>query len=178
MRLFIGISPTEEIQTALVGAQELLAGHGVTGAYLTPENLHMKLAYIGEHPEPFSVLDAMDTVHFAPFKITCSHLGAFQKNIAGGGIEESEPLKMLVRRLRYALAKADIPFDLSLPPIRPYFTLARHADFTKGIPAAKIAPVTMTVDRITLYVAYQEEAEMTCTEIGYVEAGGWLRIAQ
>ena len=178
MRLFIGISPTEEIRTALVGAQEILAGHGVTGAYLAPENLHMKLAYIGEHPEPFSVLDAMDTVHFAPFKITCSHLGAFQKNIAGGGIEESEPLKMLVRRLRYALAKADIPFDLSLPPIRPYFTLARHADFGKGIPAAKIAPVTMTVDRITLYVAYREEAEMTCTEIGYVEAGGWLRIAQ
>lgn len=169
MRLFIGISPSEEIRKALVGAQEFLVGHGVTGAYLTWENLHMTLAYIGEHPEPYSVLDAMETVPFEPFGITFTHLGTFRESIVWGGIEDSEPLKNLVRHLRYALASADIPFDLSA--FSPHFTLARHADFRTGIPPMKIAPVTMDVDRITLYRSDRGEAGMVYTGIGYVEAG-------
>ena len=38
----------------------------------------------------------------------------------------------LVKRLRYELAKADIPFDNC--SFSPHFTLARHVDFSKGIP--------------------------------------------
>ena len=51
MRLFIGISPTDDVRRVLVKAQNYLQRHGITGSYLTPENLHMTLAFIGEYPE-------------------------------------------------------------------------------------------------------------------------------
>ena len=51
MRLFIGINPSDEIRKALVKAQNYLSRHGIAGTYLTPENLHMTLAFIGEYPD-------------------------------------------------------------------------------------------------------------------------------
>ena len=74
----------------------------------------------------------------------------------------------LVKKLRYELAKADIPFDSA--NFSPHFTLARHADFSKGIPPVNVEPVTMTVDKITLYRSDRGKNGMVYTEIGYVEA--------
>ena len=51
MRLFIGIRPNEAIRSTLVKAQEDLAHLGISGSFLLPENLHMTLAFIGEHPD-------------------------------------------------------------------------------------------------------------------------------
>ena len=168
MRLFIGINPSSELRKALVKAQGFLHRHGITGAYLTPENLHLTLAFIGEYPEIDPVLDAMENVEFSPFPIIYDHIGTFRESILWGGIEPSDSLTSLVKRLRYELAKADIPFDGAA--FSPHFTLARHADFNKGIPPATITPVTMTVDRITLYRSDRGKNGMIYTEIGYVEA--------
>lgn len=169
MRLFIGISPTDDVRKALVKAQGYLTRHGITGSYLEPENLHLTLAFIGEYPEIDPVLDAMEQVEFVPFEITYTHIGTFRNSIVWGGIEDSAPLAALVKKLRYELAKADIPFDNS--SFSPHFTLARHADFKKGIPPVEIEPVTMTVDRITLYRSDRGKSGMIYTEIGYVDAG-------
>ena len=169
MRLFVGISPTDEIRRTLVNAQHALSRCGIIGAYLTPENLHMTLTFIGEHPEIPPVLDAMEQAKFLPFPITCSHLGTFRESIIWGGVEPSEPLNALVRKLRYELAKADIPFDNSA--FTPHFTLARHADFREGIPPVPIVPVSMTVEGITLYRSDRGKNGMIYTEVGYVEAG-------
>ena len=168
MRLFIGISPTESIRKALMKAEGFLSRHGVTGAYQTAENLHMTLAFIGEYPEIDPVLDAMEEAEFTPFDICYTHLGTFRESIVWGGIEESAPLSALVKHLRYKLAKADIPFDNS--SFSPHFTLARHADFSKGIPPAEIEPVTMTVDQITLYRSDRGKNGMIYTEVGIVKA--------
>ena len=168
MRLFIGISPSEDIRKGLVKAQGFLQRHGISGAYSTPENLHMTLAFIGEYPEIDPVLDAMEAVPFTPFAITYTHIGTFRESIVWGGIENSDPLTTLVKRLRYELAKADIPFDGAA--FSPHFTLARHADFSKGIPPVEIDPVSMTVDRITLYRSDRGKAGMIYTEIGYIVA--------
>ena len=168
MRLFIGISPTEAIRKSLVKMQGFLQRHGITGDYASQENLHMTLAFIGEYPEIDPVLDAMEEVEFAPFEITYTHLGTFRESIVWGGIEDSAPLAALVKHLRYELAKADIPFDNS--SFSPHFTLARHADFKKGIPPVEIEPVTMTVDKITLYRSDRGKTGMIYMEVGYMEA--------
>ena len=169
MRLFVGISPTDEIRKNLGKAQNALARYGISGIYQTQENLHMTLTFIGEHPEIDPVLDAMEQVGFLPFPITYSRLGVFRESIIWGGIEPSEPLQALVKKLRYELAKADIPFDNSL--FTPHFTLVRHADFGKGIPSVRIEPVSMTVEGITLYRSDRGKNGMIYTEVGYVEAG-------
>ena len=166
MRLFIGIKPTDDIRKSLVKAQGFLSRHGISGSYLTAENLHMTLAFIGEYPDIDTVLDAMEQVPFSPFDIVYSHIGTFRESIVWGGIEDSAPLAALVRKLRYELAKADIPFDNS--SFSPHFTLARHADFSKGIPPTDITPVSMTVDRISLYRSDRGKSGMIYTEIGYV----------
>ena len=168
MRLFIGIRPTDNIRKALVKAQGYLLRHGISGAWVTPENLHMTLAFIGEYPEVDPVLDAMEEAAFSPFEICYTHIGTFRESIVWGGIEPSEPLSALVKRLRYELAKADIPFDNS--SFSPHFTLARHADFSKGIPPVDIEPVSMTVDQITLYRSDRGKNGMIYTEVGIVKA--------
>lgn len=168
MRLFIGISPTEEIRKGLVEAQESLQHHGVTGTYLSPENLHMTLAFIGEYPDVDPVLNAMETVFFSPFEICYTHLGTFRKSIVWGGIEESVSLSSLVKQLRCELARADIPFDNST--FSPHLTLVRHADFIKGIPPVEINPISMIVEKISLYRSDRSGSGMIYTEIGSVEA--------
>ncbi len=62
MRLFVGISPTEEMRKSLVKMQKYLGRHGVTGTFMESENLHMTLAFIGEYPEADPVLDAKEEV--------------------------------------------------------------------------------------------------------------------
>ena len=164
MRLFVGISPTDAIRRSLVRAQDFLRRHGIVGSFITQENLHMTLAFIGDYPDPETVFEAMDAVVFDPFDITYSHIGTFRESIVWGGIERSEPLEKLARRLRYELARADIPFDNS--QFTPHFTLARHADFSKGIPPVDIDPVAMTVNHITLYRSDRGKNGMVYTEIG------------
>lgn len=168
MRLFIGISPTAEVRKSLVRMQNYLQRHGITGAYLTPENLHMTLAFIGEYSEIDPVKDTLEEVPFSSFPITYTHIGTFRESIVWGGIEPSERLTTLVKRLRRQLATAGIPFDNGT--FSPHFTLARHANFSKGIPQIEIEPVTMTVDQITLYRSDRGKNGMIYTEIGYSEA--------
>ena len=168
MRLFVGISPTDEIRQALAKAQRYLSRHGITGTALTPENLHMTLAFIGEYPDPEEVLDAMEDVAFTPFRIVYDHLGTFRESIVWGGVEASEPLEKLARSLRHALGQAGIPFDNGA--FTPHFTLFRHADFSKGIPPVEIDPVSMTVREITLYRSGRGKSGMMYTPIGWVAA--------
>ena len=167
MRLFIGISPSETVRQSLVKAQDFLRRHGISGAYLTPENLHMTLAFIGEYPETDPVLAAMEKAVFDPFDITYDRIGTFRESIIWGGIEQSEPLENLVRKLRCELAKADIPFDNAA--FTAHFTLARHAGFSMGIPPADIPPVSMSVDQIVLFRSDRGKDGMIYTPVGIVK---------
>ena len=168
MRLFIGISPSDDVQQSLVRMQGCLSRHGISGTYLTPDNLHMTLTFIGEYPESDAVLDAMKEVTFDPFRIIYDHIGTFRESIIWGGTEPSEPLEKLVKRLRYRLDKADIPFDHA--GFVPHFTLARHADFSRGIPSAEIVPVPMIVDQMVLFRSDRGKNGMVYTPVGFVDA--------
>lgn len=168
MRLFIGIRPSDDVRRALVRTQDFLSRRGVSGAYLTPENLHMTLAYIGEYPEAEAVLRAMNEVRFDPFEITLDHIGTFRNSIIWGGTAPCEPLEKLAKGLRDELDRADIPFDHA--GFVPHFTLARHADFSRGLPSAEIAPASMTVGRTVLFRSDRGENGMVYTPIGTAEA--------
>ena len=168
MRLFIGISPSDDVRQALVGMQGFLSRHGISGTYLTPENLHMTLTFIGEYPDAETVLEAMGKVSFAPFGILYDHIGTFRASIVWGGIADSEPLEKLTTDVRNELDKASIPFNHA--GLTPHFTLARHADFSRGIPEAEIVPVHMTVDQMVLFRSDRGTNGMIYTPIGAVDA--------
>lgn len=167
MRLFIGIRPNEAIRSTLVKAQEDLAHLGISGSFLLPGNLHMTLAFIGEHPDADSVLNAMDNAADSPFEIVLSSIGTFNNSILWAGIEKNETLEHLVRRLRYELAKADIPVDIS--KFVPHFTLVRKADLSNGVPSVNLPPFSMAVDQLSLYRSDRGKSGMIYTEIGTLE---------
>ena len=170
MRLFIAISPADEIRKALVQTQDVLSRHGVYGSPVPAENLHMTMTFIGEYPDPDQVLGAMGNVVFRPFPITLNEIGLFNNNVLWAGVHESEPLMKLVKCLRYELAKAGIPFDNKL--FMPHITLLRNVDDTRGVPETNVPAVSMTVGSISLFRSDRVKGSMIYTEIGSVSAAG------
>jgi 2'-5' RNA ligase len=110
VRLFIGISPSDDVRRSLVKMQGFLSRHGVNGAYLTPENLHMTLAFIGETDNPGAVKDAFKNISFKPFKLSFSEMGSFG-DLIFVGIKGNQGLSSLVKSVREALDQVGIDYD-------------------------------------------------------------------
>ena len=128
------------------------------------------IVFESEFPDPDQVLDAMENVEFKPFPITLNEIGLFNNNVLWAGVHESEPLMKLVKRLRYELAKADIPFDNK--SFMPHITLLRNVDDTKGVPETNVPAVSMTVGNVSLFRSDRSKNGMIYTEIGSVSATG------
>ena len=163
MRLFLAVNFNEEILAALEETQALLQRRGLRGRYAPSENLHLTLAFLGEFPDPDRVLEVMDTVEFAPFPLALEGFGRFG-DLWWAGLARSEPLNALVRRLRRALAEADIPFDRKR--FSPHITLVRKGVFDGKPPAVEVPRVEMTVDRFSLMRSDRGKRGMIYTELG------------
>ena len=132
---------------------------------------HLTLAFIGEYPEKEPVLGAMKAVDFSPFDLTLSHVGAFKDGVIWAGMEESDALLDLVRRLRCELARAGIPFDGS--SFAPHMTLIQHTGITEDVPPVEVDPVSMTVDRFFLFHSTPGKIPgqpAVYTDLGHVDA--------
>jgi len=167
MRLFIAIRLSADIRTALARMQADMRRRGVRGNYTDPENLHLTLAFLGEYPDPETVLDAIETVRFEPFSLRLEGLGHFG-DLWWAGLSRSEDLTACVKRLRRALAEADIPFDRK--KFTPHITLLRRAvwDERAGLPAASVPDRTMDVTHISLMRSDRGRNGMIYTELGRV----------
>ena len=130
----------------------------------------MTLAFIGEHPDPEQVLEAMGKAEFTGFPIVLDEIGLFNNNVLWAGVHGSEQLETLVRRLRYELARADIPFDRKA--FLPHVTLVRNVDDSRGVPETRVPEVSMTVSGISLFRSDRGKRGMAYTEIGTVGAAG------
>ena len=124
MRLFIAININEKIRDALVLAQDALYSAGMKGNFTPAENLHLTLAFIGEYPDPQPVIEALERVDFSPFEIRLQGFGNFG-DLWWAGLQKSEDLSDLARRIRRELARAEIPYDRK--KFSPHFTLLRRA---------------------------------------------------
>ena len=167
MRLFIAVELSERMRGALVHTQAELRRRGMRGRFVPRENLHLTLAFIGEHPDPDAVLDAMETVAFEPFPLRLEGLGQFD-DLWWAGLAGSDALTGLAKRLRRALADAAIPFDRTR--FTPHITLVRRAswDGRGGIPTASVPAVETEVDHITLMRSVQGKNGMLYTPLGFV----------
>ncbi len=162
MRLFIAINVTEEFRYALEEAQDALYAAGMKDKYTEAENLHLTLAFIGEYPDPEDVMEALKDVDFSAFTIRLSGFGNFG-DLWWAGIQESKELKDLVRKVRHALAQAQIPYDRK--KFSPHFTLVRRARM-KGLPGILLPDVSMEVDKISLMRSDRGKYGMIYTEVG------------
>ena len=163
MRLFVAVRLSDEYRDTLAKTQEYLLRHSVHGRYLSRENLHMTLAFIGELPDPEPVFEVLEGLDFPAFTITLDKPCVFRNNILCAGILPSDPLDRQVDRLRRNLAEAGIPFDRQT--FRPHITLIREMNAVKGLPEIHIPGIAMTVDRFTLYRSDRGKNGMNYTEL-------------
>ena len=163
MRLFIAIQLSDGMRAALGEVQDDLYRQGVRGNYTPAENLHLTLAFIGEYGDPERVLDVIRSVPFAPFELRLEGIGAFG-DLWWVGLERSEALQNYVRKLRRALAEADIPFDRKR--FTPHITLLRRANADMArLRGITVERVGITVDHPSLIRSDRGKGGMIYTEI-------------
>ena len=166
MRLFIAIDLNEEMKESLMDIQDTMRTYGVRGNETVADNMHLTLAFIGDYRDPDYVKSVVETIEIRPFDITLNGVGAF-RDLWWAGIEHSEPLLAVTRRLRRALAEADIPFDRKR--FSPHITLIRRAKGRlEDVPADELGQhfgTSMTVDRISLKRSDRGKHGMVYTEL-------------
>jgi len=163
MRLFIAIQLTEGIKNAIDETQARIRQRGVAGNYTPSENLHLTLAFIGEYSDPDRVLEIITGMPFEPFEMTIQGIGSFG-DLWWVGVEASQAMNDYVRRLRYALAEACIPFDRKR--FSPHITILRRASLDlhkQGIQAPE--GISMIADHASLMRSDRGRSGMIYTEI-------------
>ena len=165
MRLFLAINLSKPMKDTLVSAQNTMCGYGIRGNYTPEDNLHLTLAFIGDYPEPETVLDALASVSFSPIPLTLEGLGAFGDQW-WAGLRETPALTAVVRRVRRALADNGIPFDRKR--FSPHITLLRRAG--GEMPGIAIEPCSMEADTISLMRSERGKNGMIYTELGTITA--------
>ena len=166
MRLFIAINLNEEMKDALIDIRDTMRTYGIRGKDKPPENMHLTLAFIGEYDDPERVKEVVESIEIRPFEMKLKGIGAF-RDLWWVGTENSAPLMAISRRLRRALAEADIPFDKK--KFSPHITIIRRANGRLSEEAAdEIAAcggASMTVDHISLMRSDRGKYGMKYTEL-------------
>jgi len=166
MRLFIAVNLNEEMKGSLMDIQDTMRTYGIRGKETVPDNMHLTLALIGENDDPDYVKDVVDSIEVRPFEIKLRGVGAF-RDLWWVGIENSAPLEAVARRLRRALAEADIPFDRK--KFSPHITITRRASGKLSeVPEKELASyfgTAMIVDHISLMRSDRGKHGMVYTEL-------------
>lgn len=124
-RLFIAIRPPEAVRDLLIDRMEALEG----ARWQDEDQLHLTLRYIGEC-EPRTaedVMAALKSVSIAPFPLTISGVGHFERkgvpNAIWASVAPSEPLVTLRSRVQRACRRAGLPVETR--KFTPHVTIAR-----------------------------------------------------
>ena len=137
IRAFVAIPLPDEVAGDLVAAQAGLPA----GRPVEPENLHLTLAFLGEHPEP-----VIEDVHFAlaafrlpSFDLTLEGLGLFgdvRPRVLYAGIRREPGLTRLRDKVVQAARGAGL--DPERKRYQPHVTLARFNRELDGADALRV----------------------------------------
>lgn len=168
MRLFLAIKPDGPFRESLTEMQQQMKRQGVGGNYTKPENLHLTLAFLGEYSDPDHVIEAVEAVPFSAFSIRLEGVGTFDR-LYWAGLAECEALSTYAARLRWTLARQEIPFDRK--KFTPHITLVRQVTLDRDgqLPQISVPRRTMRVQRVSLMRSDRGKSGMIYTEIGAVE---------
>ena len=131
IRAFFGIPVPPEVTRMLTGVQAGLD----FGRIVPPENFHITLTFLGEHPEPVleDVHTLLDGFRFDPVDVEIRGLGVFggeKPRTLFAEVLPSKPLSAMRKRVRTAARQAGI--ELAHEQYRPHVTLARFSNGLMG----------------------------------------------
>ena len=168
MRLFIAILLEPNIRQALTDAQDALRANEFRGRYTDVRNLHLTLAFIGEHSEPDAIMEIMEQLDLRPFPVTLSGCIGNFGDLLWAGMERSPALEQTVRQLRHLLAEGRIPFDKKR--FSPHVTLLRNAQSSRSFAEIPVRKESMTVRSISLMRSDFGKHGAVYTEVGRIDA--------
>lgn len=157
IRAFVALPLPEETRARLAVVQHLLP----LPRRVEPENLHITLAFLGEHPpaQLEDLHDELSTLRQPGFGVAFAGLGTFggdAPRLVHAAVAMSEPLTRLQRKV--AQAARAVGITLKARRFMPHVTLARfrpeEADLARLAPAvaAGVGPLPgFTASRFALY---------------------------
>lgn len=171
MRLFIAILFDEETVERLAGIRDSLHDRALRGSFVSRDNLHLTLEFLGEcdDKEKRLAIEAMEAVHFEPFDLTIDSIGFFSRQEGDtwwAGLEHSRPLACLQKELHGELAARGL--SLQGRPYRPHITLGRRVVTTSDV--GRIDPIHVHVDSIDLMLSERTDNGMVYTSLYSAEA--------
>ena len=166
MRLFAAILFPGDVRRTLIGTMHDLKARRVGGNYVSADNLHMTLCFIGEIQNSEPVKEAMKSVPLKPFHLTLTDPGNFG-NTLYVGVKGGQKLKEYAKALRGALDAAGISYDRK--SFEPHITLVRSASDVK-LQGIVIPKTEMMVRKISLMKSEQKNGKTVYTEIFSVRA--------
>ena len=137
IRAFVAVPLPEPVMGDLIAAQAGLPA----GRPVPPENLHLTLAFLGEHPEPVieDVHYALARIQATPFSLVLAGLGLFggdRPRLLHAEVQPEPALKHLRAKVLQAARSAGL--DLGHERFRPHVTLARMGSGLRGEEAARM----------------------------------------
>ncbi|NMA68475.1 MAG: RNA 2',3'-cyclic phosphodiesterase, partial [Desulfitobacterium sp.] len=157
MRLFIAINFPEEILDKIENIKECIAQYAQEGRFVSRENLHLTLEFLGEIPEEKvpKIIEVMELIHTPPFTLSLTGTGTFKRKdgeIFWLGIVKNQTLLDLQRELHQYLVERD--FELEDRQYRPHITLGRKVrlgeNFNPQELKESIAEIQIPVNSIEL----------------------------
>ena len=162
MRLFIGLGLDGGVKETL---WDIVSGLRVQGQFTPKENYHITMAFLGMREErqvkPIERIAAAAAREHSQQALTVNGLGFFGRRenaLLHAKLTPSQPLSALSDTLRRLLAGAGEDFDQK--PFIPHITLARKADLTAVNLRAPFPPISVAVDKLTLYHSTRVQGEL------------------
>ena len=154
MRLFIAVTLSDELKKTITGTLHEMKKASVHGSYVSTQNLHLTLAFIGETKNTAAVKEALRTVAFKPFKLSLSDLGTFG-DLLWVGMKGNQGLSGAAKGVRDALDAAGIDYDRK--KFVPHITIIRKMSGNwKQVKAPK---GDMMVKKISLMKSEQKDGK-------------------
>ncbi len=148
LRLFFALWPDETIRSALAAlAQEVIVETGGRG--VTPENIHLTLAFLGEQPARLvTKIDARSAAATPRFQLALDELGCWAKSGIAWLGASTMPAELAKLAQGIVLALAAIGLEGDERPFAAHVSLARR--IVRPLRPRVIQPIVWSVDSFAL----------------------------
>lgn len=162
-RIFIAIRFNDEFKRKLVEIQDSLKTRGVQGNYCSYGNLHMTLAFIGEHYYLPTIRKAVNEVEFEPFDLSLDTLGTFptKAGVILCGVKDGTAASSLANQLRERLTANGVLF--STLGFVPHISLVQHP--SSIITDIEVPDATIRVEKVFVMKSERINGELIYSEV-------------
>ena len=162
-RIFIAIRFSDEFKRKLVEIQDSLKSRGVVGNYCSYGNLHMTLAFIGQHYDLSAIRKAVSEVEFEPFELSLGALGTFptKAGVIWCGVKDGTQATSLANQLREQLTANGVSFGET--EFYPHISLVQHPSTI--ITDIAVPEATIRVEQIHVMKSERIDGQLIYSEV-------------